>query len=273
MSVVDIHSHLVPGVDDGANDVEAVLSSVERMVANGIGTVLTTPHIKGSVTHDPVRLAARLESVSDAWEIAAEALAESFPDVVYHRGHEILIDVPEPDLSDSRIRLAGTSFVLVEWPRLTVPPRSADVLARIREQGYRPIVAHPERYMGGQGADHALAWRDAGAYLQVNYGSLAGRYGAYAEEAAWALLQQGLVDYLASDFHGHSTMKIYKSEAWDLLEERDALAAADLLACTNPARVLNDQDPLPVPAVPPAPLLGRLRGMIGRRRRPSGGGG
>ena len=111
-------------------------------------------------------------------------------------------------------------------------------------------------------------WKEAGARLQVNYGSLAGRYGSEAQAVAWRIIGLGLADYLASDFHGQSRLKIFKNEAWAELEERGGQEALDLLCRVNPSRVLDDLEPLPVPAVSaPSLLLQRLRGMIVRRER------
>jgi len=269
-SLVDIHSHLVPGVDDGAKSVSAVIAAIDRMTHVGIRRMITTPHIRGSLTLDADRLERRLSDVSDAFATAASAVKERFPEVEYRRGHEILIDVPEVDLSDERIRLAGTSFVLIEWPRLHIPPGTTRVLTRMSEQGYRPIVAHPERYLGmGQRIELAAGWRAAGAYLQVNYGSLDGRYGVEARTTALDLLQAGLVDYFASDHHGQHGMPIYRREAWKLLEERGAGEALDLLCRVNPSRILQDLDPLPVVGISPSTkLFDRLRVMVRRSMRP-----
>lgn len=269
-TLVDIHSHLVPGVDDGARSVEAVVESVERMTRGGIRRLITTPHIRGSLTLDPRRLEARLSEVSAAFDEAAAALENAHPEVEYRRGHEILLDVPEVDLSDPRIRMAGTTFVLVEWPRLQIPPGSARVLQRLRSQGYRPIVAHPERYMGqANPLDMAGRWRRAGAYLQVNYGSLSGRYGNQANDIALRLLEAGVVDYLASDFHGKSGLKLYKEEAWEALRERGADEALDLMCRVNPSRVFQDLEPLPVAPLPPSSrLFDRIRGIMRQHMRP-----
>lgn len=273
-SLVDIHSHLVPGVDDGARSVASAVASVERMTEAGIRRIVTTPHIRGSLTADPPRLEARLSEVSEAFEEAAEAIKERFPEVEYRRGHEVLLDVPELDLSDDRIRMAGTSFVLVEWPRLQVPPGTPRVLGQMSEQGYRPVVAHPERYMAmGEPLELAARWRAAGAYLQVNYGSLVGRYGSSAEALAYRLLEAGLVDYLASDFHGQSGIEIYKKEAWGALTERDGDEILDLLCRVNPSRILDDLGPVPVPTLPPpSKLIDRIKGMVrlGRPERQRG---
>jgi protein-tyrosine phosphatase len=261
---VDIHNHLVPGVDDGARSLEAVLDSVERMTRLSIRRIVTTPHIRASTTLDPAGLEERLSEVSEAWEAAALAIGEHFPEVEFRRGHEVALDVPNPDLSDPRIRMGGTAFVLVEWPHLQLPPGTARVLKSIRDQGYRPIVAHPERYSGmAQALGVAGQWRDAGAYLQVNYGSLVGRYGAEAQANAHRLLRRGWVDYLASDFHGHPRLKIYKAEAWEMLEELGADEALIYLCRTNPGRVLSDDEPLAVPILPPERgFWARLRNML-----------
>ncbi|MDX1493492.1 MAG: CpsB/CapC family capsule biosynthesis tyrosine phosphatase [Longimicrobiales bacterium] len=269
-SLVDIHSHLVPGVDDGARNVQAAVESVERMTHEGIRRLITTPHIRGSLTLDPPRLEARLSEVSRAFHEAASALKEAFPEVEYRRGHEVLLDVPEVDLSDERIRMAGSSFVLVEWPRLQIPPGTPRVLGLMRQQGYRPIVAHPERYMGqADPVGLATRWRAAGAYLQVNYGSLDGRYGTEANEIALQLLEAGVVDYLASDFHGKAGLKIYKEAAWEVLESRDASETLDLLCRVNPGRILEDLEPVPVPALPPpSKFFDRLKGIMRQHTRP-----
>lgn len=270
-SLVDIHNHLVPGVDDGANDVPAVLDSVQRMTRLGIRRFVATPHLRGSLTLEPTRLEQRLSEVTEAWKIARDAIGERFSEVEFRRGHEVLLDLPEPDLTDPRIRLAGSSFVLVEWPRLRIPPGTPPVLRRISAQGYRPIVAHPERYAGmGEQLELASKWRDAGALLQVNFGSLDGRYGRDARIVALRLLEDGLVDYLASDFHGQSRLNIYKEEAYAVLEERGAADALDLLCRINPARILDDLDPVIVPPVPPSSkLFDRIRGIVRRQVRTS----
>lgn len=265
-SFVDIHNHLVPGVDDGARDVSAVLDSVERFTRLSVRRILTTPHLEGSLTLDRDRLEERLARVDEAWTRAAEAIREHFPEVSFQRGHEVLLDVPNADFSDPRVRLAGSRFVLVEWPRLQLPPGTVRALSGIVDRGWCPIVAHPERYAGmGQAIGLAAQWRDAGARLQVNFGSLVGRYGAAAQATAYRLLRRGWADYLASDFHGHPRLKLNVDEAWEAVEALDGSESLTYLYRTNPARVLSDEEPLPVPVLPSErSLWARLRGLLGR---------
>jgi len=251
-SLADVHSHLVPGVDDGARDLDDTLYAVEAMTGQGIRKILTTPHLDGSLTRDPAELEERLDHVTEAWEEAALAIGERFPEVDFRRGHEVMLDVPDVDFSDTRIRLAGTSFVLIEWPRLHIPPGTAQVLENIVADGYRPIIAHPERYIGmDRDLAEALRWRQAGAYPQVNHGPLAGRYGGEARNTAFRLLRRGWVDYLSSDFHPRPDRKLYKAEAWQQLHDLGAQEALVHMGLTNTSRVFRDELPLPVPLIPP----------------------
>jgi len=248
-ALADIYSHLVPAVDDGARSLSDTLTSVELMTRRGIRKILTTPHLEGSLTLDGERLEERLSEVDEAFESAARAVGQKFPHVEFRRGHEVMLDTPDVDVSEPRVRLAGTRFVLIEWPRLHLPPGTQQVLRRIHNEGYRPIVAHPERYIGIH-VDLAGGWRDAGAYLQVNYGSLVGRYGGDARAFALRLMRRGWADYLASDYHGRPDRELYHAEAWDRLEALDGDEALVQMCLTNPARVFRDEEPVPVPMLP-----------------------
>ncbi len=246
--VGDLHSHLIPGVDDGARSLETALESVERMVATGIGRIVTTPHVNASLTRDSALLGAWLDEVDESWRELAEQVRERFPDLEFHRGHEVMLDVPDPIFSDTRLRLAGTSFVLVEWPRLQIPPGTEQVIERIVDAGYHPILAHPERYSGiSQDLDCARAWRSAGAYLQVNHGSFAGRYGPEPRGVASELVARGWADYLSSDFHARAHLDIHLKDAEGFFAGHDGREQFGLLTVTNPGRVMQDQTPLPVP--------------------------
>ena len=248
-SLADIHNHLVPGVDDGARTVDDVLEGVGRMVERGIRKIITTPHLDGSLSLESDRLEERLATVDEAFDRAAQAVGEQYPDVVFRRGHEVMLDVPDVRLDDPRMRLAGTSFVLVEWPRMHLPPGTPKVLERLVADGWRPIVAHPERYVGST-LEVLASWKEVGAYLQVNYGSLLSRYGTEARALAHRIIRRGWADYLASDFHGRPELRLYVEGARDRLEELGGREALVHLCLTNPARIFRDEPPLPVPALP-----------------------
>lgn len=261
----DLHNHLVPGVDDGAPTLDDALEGIGRMWEAGIRRIVTTPHLEGSLTHEPDGFDAFLERLDEAWASVKSAVDDRFPELDFRRGHEIMLDIPDVDFSEERIRLGGTSFVLVEWPRLHVPPETPRVVSRIRFGGLKPIIAHPERYSGvGKELTIMGEWRRMGAYLQVSYGSFMGRYGDRARKRAYRLLERGWIDYLSTDFHGRPHLDLYLDEAREILEKVGAEEQFELLAGTNPRRLMDDEEPLPVPGIErESGLWERLRGLFG----------
>lgn len=255
--MLDFHNHLMPAVDDGARDDEDVRHALAAFVEQGVDAVIATPHLDGSVTAQPDLLAERLGAFDAAWERLSAIARDAHPGLELDRGAEVKLDSPEPDLSDDRIRLAGTRFALVEFPHLMIPPESARALFTLAADGWTPIVAHPERYAGiERELDIVGEWRRVGARLQVNQGSVLGRYGSHAQAIALALLERGWVDYLASDFHARGTPHTAACRA--ALLDRGAEEQADLLMKVNPVRIRAGEDPIPVPP------LARKRGLVDR---------
>ena len=143
---------------------------------------------------------------------------------------------------------------------MSIPPNAHTVLFNVKMAGWIPVIAHPERYGNlepslGETDD----WRRAGAFLQVNSGSLAGRYGKREREVAWDLLKRGAASYLSSDYHARG--RCSAQEARDELERAGGAELARLLTETNPERLLDGKPPLDVPPLEaPRSLWGRLFG-------------
>ena len=260
----DLHSHLIPGVDDGARTLGQALEGIGRMVRLGVRLVVTTPHLEGSLTLDRMALQQRLQLVEEAWSDLKVAVQREHPEVTLARGFEVALDVPEPNLEHKDLRLAGTRAMLVEWPRMQIPPATPAVVAHLRGRGVRPIVAHPERYVGNQDrVALAAEWKQAGAYLQVNYGSLLGRYGSRVRTHAFRLLRAGLVDVLSSDFHGRPHLELHIEEVADRFEALGAYEHFELLTSVNPFRVARDLELLAVPELPAETgFWGRIRELF-----------
>lgn len=247
MKWIDLHSHLVPGVDDGSPDVEASIEAIERMDRAGVGTIVTTPHVSATELGRPDLAERRLDGIAAAWGRVLGAMdGRQGPRLAL--GTEILLDHPRPEVGDPRCRIDGGRYVLVEFPHALLPPDSEDALYHLRTQDVLPIVAHVERYNVGPAREAVWGeWRDAGAALQVNVASLVGRYGRRAREVAWQLLERGWVDLLGSDYHARGEPWI--EEGVEALRERGAGEPLDLLYRRNPFRVLDGQDLLDVPPV------------------------
>lgn len=251
--MIDLHSHLLPAVDDGSPSLAVSLAVLARFGAEGVETVVCTPHLRASEAArvDHAEYARRFEELRAAAP-AAPAL---------RLGFEIMLDVPGADLAAPHFALGGGTAVLVEFPRGGVPAGAADELRRLRALGVVPVVAHPERYRNCT-LEMVGEWRAAGAVIQTDGMMLLGT-GAPAQLAR-AMLEQSLVDCIASDNHGDSR-SLAVVRRW--LLELEAPEAARLLTRDNAGRVLGGEAPHPVPPVRvPAGPLARLRELLRMRR-------
>lgn len=246
--LVDFHSHLVPGVDDGARDLGEAVRAVETLAAEGVRHVLTTPHLDASVIARPELFERQQLEVEEAWFGVVDACVDRDPPMSFHLGREILLDTASPQLSDPRVRLNGGPYVLVEFPRLNLPAGSEDVIGHISGLGYRPVIAHVERYLY-QGDPVLLwdEWRHSGAALQVNAASYVGRYGAAARELAWRALEMGWVDLAASDYHARGRPWI--TQAREEITASGGTAQERLLFDGNPRSLLRGEPLEPVAAL------------------------
>lgn len=253
--MIDFHNHLIPAVDDGAADLAQARDALAKLVEQGVHTVVTTPHLAASLCDRADALDARLAEIGAGWDRLRALAAAEFPALRLERGAEVMLDTPLPDLRDPRTRLAGTSFALVEFPQMLIPVNADQPLFHLKRQGWTPVIAHPERYMNLSDEDEVAQWRRVGALIQVNAGSLLGRYGDGARARAWRLLERGWVDYLSSDHHARGRVAL--AEARAALEARGGGAHADLLLHANAQRLLAGQAPLEVPPLAPPPSLWR----------------
>lgn len=251
---VDFHNHVIPGVDDGARDPEEAAAAVAALAAEGVRSIVASPHVDGSLTLRPDALARRLDEIDEGFDRLCGAVAPDEAPVL-DRGVELKLDVPQVDVSDPRLRLAGNRAVLVEFPYMMVPPRSPQALLSVRRDGFIPVLAHPERYEGlDRRLELAERWLDAGAYLQINAGSLLGRYGDRAERVAHAILARGWAHAVASDYHARGDPRL--AEARNLVESWNQGEAARMLFEVNPAKLIAGEECLPVEPVSAPPSLG-----------------
>ena len=251
--MLDFHNHLMPGVDDGAADLDESRSGLATMVEQGVGTIITTPHIRASLTHKARELEHYLADLDAAFESLATLAAMEFPSIRLERAVEMMLDIPAPKLDDPRLRLAGTRFALVEFPWMSIPPNSAFAVRQVTAEGVTPIIAHPERYSNMSGnMDMIESWKDAGALIQINAGSLTGQYGVTTKRIVWSILEHGLADYMCSDYHSRGRCPLRATAA--LMLERGGAAQLRAMTVTNPERMLRSEEPVPVEPLEEAQL-------------------
>jgi protein-tyrosine phosphatase len=250
--VIDLHCHLLPGVDDGSRSVEQSVRTLHAMRENGISAVCLTPHF--SVGQIP-------RGLPPSHQAAFEALRQKAPPgVALHRGVELLLDRPvRPELVDHpELRLGGTRYVLVEFTRLASAGSITNALRQVIHLGLVPVLAHPERYAACR-PEAVRQWKADGAMMQVDATTLLGGRGR--GQRARVLLGHGLADILAADNHGDDRQL---QTAADYLAERGGIAQADLLTRQNPEAILADGALEPVPPLElKTPLLDRLRLFLG----------
>ncbi len=241
--MLDFHNHLMPGVDDGAADIAESRLGIQALVADGITEIITTPHFSASLAQRDA-MEPYLERVEAAWDSLKALVEAEFPWVGIARGFEVMLDLPHPNLDNPLLRLAGTSFALVEFPYMNVPPNSTYALRELRQAGWTPIVAHPERYANMEsGLAIVEEWRDAGAYMQVNAGSFLGSYGARAKRLVWTLLEEGNADYLCSDYHSRGKCSV--AAAIEEMQSRGFQSQTETIKL-NGRKVLKGEPPLSV---------------------------
>jgi protein-tyrosine phosphatase len=251
--MIDIHSHLLPGVDDGSPSVEKSIPVLERFANDGVEVLVCTPHLNASEAHD-----APVERYREVFEERV-ARAPAVPRLAL--GWEIMLDIPRADLRAPHLALGGSKAVLVEFARRAVPAQAADELKRLRDSGVVPVVAHPERYWECTTSE-IRSWRQAGAVIQVDSAMLG--HPSDMGVLARAMLEEGLVDIIASDNHGD---KRSLASARDWLRELGADEQAQLLTHTNPGRLLADESMIPVSPLPRVQgVFGKLAGLFGRKK-------
>lgn len=250
--MIDLHSHLLPGVDDGARTVEQAVAVLAEFAGSGVRVVCLTPHL--SVTQ-------ALHGIPPAHDAAFARLASAAPaGVRLERGVELLLDRPmtREVAALPGVRLGGSGAVLVEFSRIVSPAAAEAALRGVVAAGLRPVLAHPERYTAFS-PEAVGRWRTIGALMQVDATTLLAdsRRGDRARE----LVRGGLADLAAADNHGDGRSL---AAAREYLLAHGGDAQAELLLDANPAAVLADR---PTALVEPLPLREGLLLRLRRLRR------
>lgn len=194
---VDVHSHLIPGIDDGAQTIEDSIELLQSFIQLGYKKVITTPHVMSDFyKNTPEIILSGLEKVRAAIKeqglaIEIDATAEYNLDADF-----------EPLIQQKKLLTFGDNYVLFELPFFQEPPMLNDIIWKLKSQGYQPVLAHAERYnFWHKSYDKIEEIRDRGVAIQLNINSLTGHYGPDVKKVGEWMVDQNLVDLVGSDCH------------------------------------------------------------------------
>ncbi len=194
---IDLHSHLIPGIDDGAETMDEAIDLIRRLKALGYTKLITTPHIASH--RYPNTSAIILEGLH---ELRFELHYRNI-DIEIEAASEYYLDEHFMQLLEKRdILTFGGPFVLFEMSYVNHPLGLFDMVTQMKQAGYKPVLAHPERYLYMYRAfEKYEQLKTMGVYFQLNLNSLTGYYSAEVKEAAMALVDRGMIDFVGSDTH------------------------------------------------------------------------
>ena len=238
---VDIHSHILWDLDDGAKTIEDSLEMLRMAAASGTIGIVATPHANSRYEFSPTLIEERIQT-----------LTAQIPDIItIHRGCDFHLNVEniEDALSNpKKYTINGRHHILVEFPDVTIPLGLGRVFNRFLQQGMVPIITHPERNDAlMRDIAQLQAWVEEGCLIQVTAMSILGTFGKKFSETGWELMDRNLVHFIASDAHDPQYRHTRLDEAMTLVAERRGQQAATLLFETNPQSVVTGKGQVALP--------------------------
>ena len=251
--MIDIHAHVLPGVDDGPEDWQGSLELLRMAVEDGIGGAVCTSHVLD-------QLSASLEKeYTRKFTELKERIRETGIQIDLWLGSEIHC-FSRFDVSSPLATFDGNGkYLLVEFSMGEIPAQPMHLFRHLQEQGVTPILAHPERNaVLMQKPDRAKEFVEGGVLMQVNSGSLTGVFGRRSQSAAQRMIEEGMIHFVASDGHGTRSRPMRMQDAFVAVKEEWGEETARTLFFDNPRRAIAGE-PIFSPQLVPAES-GKKRG-------------
>ena len=239
--MIDLHTHILPGIDDGSDSLDSTLQLAEIALDNETDCIVATPHSNQIGRFENFCS----EELNELYEAVCRELAREHLPLELYLGMEIFAsdDMGEKIRSGHLISLNRSRYYLVEFHFDESPDRITEYLKLIFDAGGVPLIAHPERYYCVQEYPFFVYdWLRMGCEAQINKGSIFGRFGRRARECAHVLLDYDLVTAVASDAHSPYMRTTDMSDAQRYLSEVYGSDKAGRLLERNPRRILRDRD-------------------------------
>jgi protein-tyrosine phosphatase len=241
--MVDLHCHILPGLDDGPDNMDESLAMAESAIADGITHVVATPHSSDEFSFNYARVR-RVRNELQA-KIGDRLILATGCD--FHLNHENLsalrLDAP-------RFCINQKNYLLVEFSEFSIPPSMDQTLHELQLAGFRPIVTHPERnaILRSQ-PERLVTWVQLGCFVQVTAGSLTGNFGRHAQEDALCWIDEGAVHFVASDAHNLRGRPLRLAPAYELIQKEYGEEKARALFVENPTAAFEGQDLPHIPEI------------------------
>lgn len=233
--MIDFHSHILPNIDDGSRSLNETIHILKEAQKAGFTKIISTSHyIDGYYEANEDKRAKLLNEVK-----------ENFQGMELYLGNEIYITNQMTDLLSEKkaSTINNSKYVLFELPMNTKAMDVKEVVFRLMEKGYVPIIAHPERYKYvKENIEYVRELADMGVLFQSNYGSSIGMYGKKAQKTQKRLLEEGLIQFFGSDVH--TVEQVYTKMPKILKKLRKIISEEELeqFSTVNPQKVLNNED-------------------------------
>lgn len=239
--MIDLHCHILPGIDDGSRNMEESLAMAKMAVESGVRAIAATPHCSIPDRYDNYNGPELLERM----ELFKEYLQKEEIPLQVYPGMEVYATEELPELlkAGKLMTIAGSRYLLVEFGFHEDPEWVEILLETILNQNYVPLVAHPERYAFIR-RNPGLAYRYVrmGCALQMNKASILGRFGQSVQELSMELLACRLITCVASDAHSNTVRTPHMKEVREYLDDTFGKGCGQLLLMDNPERILKNEE-------------------------------
>ncbi len=239
--MIDIHHHLLFGLDDGPRDIEISVAMAEMSLQNGVTHIVCTPHSSEQFKFDPALNLQRLEMIRQRLgDRISLALGCDF--------HLMFDNIEDAIAHPAKYSVNGKQYLLVEFPDHGISQNMKEIFFRLSTAGLTSIITHPERNASlTRNPERMAEWLRGGCYIQITAASLTGRFGKVAQKVAHELLRRNWVNFIATDAHDLVSRPPMLRDAYDLVADKYGVETADRLCLHNPRAAFFGEELPPQP--------------------------
>ncbi|MCI0469177.1 MAG: tyrosine protein phosphatase [Nitrospirae bacterium] len=232
MNFIDIHCHILPGIDDGPADVSESIEMVNIAAEDGISHIFATPHIRDGIYNN------RPDTIINAIKNLRQRISDKIK-VLHGADVHVRPDLIKELERGNILTLNGSGYLLIELPTYSIPPHLENLLFNLIHRKITPIITHPERQALLMNDLRMLSeLRDSGAMIQVTAKSITGGFGREIQKITLKMIKKEMVDFVATDAHNVTSRPPLLSDAYNEVKKRFGSSAADRLFLLNPQKIL-----------------------------------